>query len=331
MSLYAYGNTAKCNPNINEDAVYVGDINGYIVMMVADGNGTKKSMINPGSLAISIAVDYLKNFITDKTSIDDINAQIKYMMYTISRSFLSINAIDEKYANIYASLSVLVINNITLKGVAASIGNCEMRLIRNGQLKRLNHLHCEAFELFSKGEINEDEFFTHPKRAILTSALGVFDMPKFDILQEQFNSNDIILLSSDGLHRIIHPTEVLQLLSKYDDMNEGVDNVLIKASDDGCEDNCTLICCYINDDNGMSIEDKSQAISSPIFNPKSSLSSQNNSQSLNANAKNDGEKQGENNENVGNKWGEKQGGNSSNNNSNYYDPFQNMKKKKKKR
>lgn len=255
MSLFAYGNTARCQMEINEDSYVVKKIGDYIVLMVADGNGGSKGMINVGTLATNVMVDYLTHLIKPTTSIIDIYNFIENGMFTASRCFLSINAIDEKYSNVYASMTVAVIEEISLNMVVASIGNTELRLIRNGQITRVNKLFSEAYDLYIKNEIDEFELYSHPKRAILTSALGVFDEACVDVVKTQLMQEDILLLSSDGLYRCMSPQQIVEKLAKNgDDISKAVDGILQDADKSKCQDNCTLICSYVYNDNGISVD-----------------------------------------------------------------------------
>lgn len=254
MSIYAYGNTEKCGMDINEDSYAVQKIGDYIVLIVADGNGGKKGMINIGGMAVSVMLDYLKRIIHDKTSIIDIYHQIEAGMFMASRCFLAVNAIDEQYSNIYASMSVAIIEEISLNMVFASIGNTEIQLVRKGSINRINKLFSEAYDLYEKNEINEEELYAHPKRAILTSALGVFENPHIDIMKAQLMKEDILIFTTDGLYRCMAPQEVIKkLASNGDDISAAVNKILKDAKELECADNCTMICAYVYDDNGASL------------------------------------------------------------------------------
>lgn len=255
MGVFAYGNTSRCAMEFNEDSFCVKKIGDYVVLMVADGNGSQKGMINTGALAISIMDDYLKHIIKANTSIKEIYDKLEAGMFTASRCFLSINAIDEKYANVYASLSVAIIEEISMNVVFASIGNTEIKMLRNGQITRINELFSEAYNLYIRNEISDEELYMHPKRAILTSALGVFEEAKVDILMTQLMKEDILLLTTDGLYRCMTPSQIMEILAENGgNIPTAVDKVLEKANSLECPDNSTLICCYVQDDNGVSID-----------------------------------------------------------------------------
>lgn len=261
MSLFAYGNSVKCSMDINEDGYAVKKIGDYIVLIVADGNGSSKGMISPGAMAVSIMNDYLTHIIKPKTSIKEIYNQMEAAMFAASRCFLSVNAIDEKYSNIYASMTVAVIEEISLNMVYASIGNTEIRLVRNGKINRINKLFSEAYDMYANNEINDEELYSHPKRAMLTSALGVFNEARLDIMMTQLMKEDILIFTTDGLYRCMSPQHVVEILARNgDSIPKAVDKVLGEAMDLECPDNCTMICCYVQDDHGASLEKKYQDI-----------------------------------------------------------------------
>lgn len=257
-NLYAYGNTTRCKPKVNEDAYYVGTIEHFVVMIVADGNGTKEGMVNPGNMAVTLMIDYLNTAINKDTHIEEVQKILDNAFYMISRCFISVGAIGADYQNIYACMSVALIDNISSCMVFGNVGNGEIHLLRKQTFTLLNKVHSEAYEAFeanSQGELWNSEYWrTNMKRGIVTSALGVFDKPKADIQLVQLTKDDIIIMVTDGLMYLTGPIGIAEVLAEFtDDMNKGVDKVLQKAESYECPDNCTLLCAYIITDNGMTL------------------------------------------------------------------------------
>lgn len=257
-NLYAYGNTTRCKPKVNEDAYYVGTIEHFVVMIVADGNGTKEGMVNPGNMAVTLMIDYLNTAINKDTRIEEVQKILDNAFYMISRCFISVGAIGADYQNIYACMSVALIDNISSCMVFGNVGNGEIHLLRKQTFTLLNKVHSEAYDAFeanSQGELWNSEYWrTNMKRGIVTSALGVFDKPKADIQLIQLTKDDIIIMVTDGLMYLTGPIGIAEVLSEFtDDMNKGVDKVLQKAETYECPDNCTLLCAYIITDNGMTL------------------------------------------------------------------------------
>lgn len=240
--IYFYGNTAQCQCDKQEDAIFMSELEDYYILMIADGNGGQAGDINTGQLAINIMYNYLQKIITPYSSLQDIRDSMDFGMFIVSQSFLSINAISEKYRNIYASLAVVIISKTTQKMMFASTGNTELQLIRNGKLQRINRIYSDAYEALQRGEIEERDFYVHPGRSMLTSAIGVFPEVSADImLFGELQEKDIFILSTDGVYRYLNPDEVISILGEASNIQEGVNQILTEINDKGGEDNASLI------------------------------------------------------------------------------------------
>lgn len=251
LNLYCYGNKKQCQLNKMEDAIYIGDINDYFIFMVADANGGQVGAVNTGQLSINIMLNYLRKIIQPQTSIHDIQKSLDIGFYTISQSLLSINAIDVKYENMYCSLSVLIVSKTSFQTVYGSIGNTEIQLVRNGKFNRVNRVHSETYEALMNHEIEEKDFYVDPRRATLTSALGVFPEPKVDMLYiGNLHENDVIFMTTDGIYRYITPDKVIEILATTSTIEEGVNSVLNKVDEQGGEDNASLIVIHLYDRQG---------------------------------------------------------------------------------
>ena len=218
--IYFYGNTAQCQCDKQEDAIFMSELEDYYILMIADGNGGQAGDINTGQLAINIMFNYLQKIITPYSSLQDIRDSMDFGMFIVSQSFLSINAISEKYRNIYVSLAVVIISKTTQKMMFASTGNTELQLIRNGKLQRINRIYSDAYEALQ----------------------GVFPEVSADImLFGELQEKDIFILSTDGVYRYLNPDEVISILGEASNIQEGVNQILTEINDKGGEDNASLI------------------------------------------------------------------------------------------
>lgn len=239
--IYFYGNTTQGQLDKQEDAIHMSEIGDYYILMIADGNGGQSGDINTGQLAINIMLNYL-NKIVPNSSIIDIRDSLDFGFFLISQAFLSINAVNERYRNIYSSLSVVIISRLSHKLLFASTGNTEIQLIRNGKFQRMNKVYSEAYEALKRNEIEEKDFYIHPGRALLTSALGVFPEVTTDImLIGELKEGDVLFLTTDGIYRYLNPDQVIERLVEASSINDGVNSVLKEIQDIGGEDNAALI------------------------------------------------------------------------------------------
>ena len=246
MELYSYGNKKQCQLPKMEDAIHIEHINGFYIFIVADANGGTEGGVNSGQLAVNIMLNYLHKAITTSTSIKDIETILDIGFYTVSQAILSINAIDNKYENVYCSMSVLIVSDTTYQACLGSVGNTEIAMIRNSKFSRLNEVHSQAYQALQSGKIEEADFYIDPGRSILTSALGVFPEVRCDIMSiGRLSQDDIILMTTDGIYRYYTPDKVIEILGTASSIDDGVNDVLKIVDEAGGEDNASLIVIHL--------------------------------------------------------------------------------------
>jgi len=81
-----------------------------------------------------------------------------------------------------------------------NVGDCRVYLLRD-RLLRLTEDHTEAYELFRRGVIGEEDLRNHPLRNLLTSAVigGYPDEVLIHTKLMEIREGDLLLLCSDGL------------------------------------------------------------------------------------------------------------------------------------
>lgn len=241
-NIYFYGNKRQCDMKIQEDAFAVYNLHGYTILMVADGQGGIAGSINTGQLAINIMKNYLSVIIQEKTGLAEIEKALPQAFYTASQAFLAINAIDERFTNVYSSLSVAIISEISHNLLIGSIGNTEIIRVSDGSIQRINYCHNEAQKEIDKGELDEIDYYFSPGRAICTSALGVFPNINVDIsLVGPLKKGDILVLTTDCIFRYMSPLDMFAKVAQHKTIDEGVECVLQELEEQKAQDNEALI------------------------------------------------------------------------------------------
>jgi len=112
-----------------------------------------------------------------------------------------------------STVVAVILNARKLYWVA--VGDSRIYLIRNGALIQVNREHIYAVELDEKaatGEISWEAAASNPKRAALTSYLGMETPEKIDrnIRPMQLLTGDLVLLMSDGVFGVLSDDEILE-------------------------------------------------------------------------------------------------------------------------
>ena len=123
----------------------------------------------------------------------------------------------------------------------AHIGDSRLYLIRREYIKQLTEDHTVVQNLVTGGTISADQARTHPKRHILTRALGVDLNVEADISKITLRTQDKILLCTDGLTNHVTLEEIHHLVSNATEVKQAVHSLTKMALERGGADNITVI------------------------------------------------------------------------------------------
>ena len=84
-------------------------------------------------------------------------------------------------------------------------GNTRLYILRNSALTQITRDQTKAAELLNEGKIDLETYHVHPDRLVITDGLGVLLKPHIQILHGKLKENDIVLMSTDGLHYAVQP------------------------------------------------------------------------------------------------------------------------------
>lgn len=126
--------------------------------------------------------------------------------------------------------------------VVAHVGDSRAYLLYNDGLYQMTEDHTFVNFLIKNGQLTEEEAYTHPKRSVLTRAVGTTEEVDVDISDNPWGSGDILLLCSDGLTSMISDRDIgLVLSSTSMNLDEKADRLIELALDAGGTDNISLI------------------------------------------------------------------------------------------
>lgn len=122
-----------------------------------------------------------------------------------------------------------------------NIGDSRAFVVEAGQLHSLTTDHNLANELYKQGKIELSEVAHHPKRNVLTNAIGIKQELLIDVFDVPTAAN-LLLLSSDGLHDYVD-FEVIEavLLKENFSLQAKVTELINLSNQAGGFDNVTMI------------------------------------------------------------------------------------------
>jgi protein phosphatase len=125
--------------------------------------------------------------------------------------------------------------------VLANVGDSRTYLFRHGRLRRVTVDHSYVQELVATGHITEDEARDHPRRNIITRALGIEPEVRVDWWTLPLIKGDRFLLCSDGLVDEVDDVDIASTLTLEGDPQVAADRLVEKANEAGGRDNVTVV------------------------------------------------------------------------------------------
>lgn len=122
-----------------------------------------------------------------------------------------------------------------------NLGDSRTYRLSKGKLQQVSVDHSEVQELIDAGEITPEQAAVHPRRHVVTRALGAGDGVEADYWLLPAEAGDRILLCSDGLTGELTDGQILQLLDPAAHPQEAAEALVQAALDSGGRDNITVI------------------------------------------------------------------------------------------
>lgn len=125
--------------------------------------------------------------------------------------------------------------------VIAQVGDSRAYLLHKGQLQQVTRDHSLMTELIEAGEITPEEARVHPKRSVITRALGSDPLMQPDIYELNVEAGDRLLLCSDGLSTMLTDDRIADTLNRIGDAQRCASQLVNEAIEAGGYDNVTVI------------------------------------------------------------------------------------------
>ena len=123
----------------------------------------------------------------------------------------------------------------------AHIGDSRIYIYNKDELRQITTDHTYVNTLLLNGLITYKQSLKHPKKHVLTNAVGIKKSVSVDIGQISLKDDDNLLICSDGLHNLLDGKKLLKALNEPLEIEEKIISIINKALDLGGNDNITLI------------------------------------------------------------------------------------------
>ncbi len=222
----------------NEDNcnVLVGHPGVPTCFVIADGMGGHKS----GEVASKLAVDSVCNHLINANwENQDVSGLLKDIITSVNDELYKFSLLNESTQGMGTTLIIVVLKNGKL--YIGHVGDSRVYLIKENTIQKLTSDHSYIEELVKNGSITKDEAINHPKKNVITRAVGYELDLQVDTYEIDVFKNDQLLLCTDGLTNMLAEDEILGIIKKIEDPQLACDTLVENANNKGGEDNITVI------------------------------------------------------------------------------------------
>ena len=140
------------------------------------------------------------------------------------------------------TLSIAVISDENV--IVGHVGDSRIYRARNGQFTQLTEDHSWVAEEVKRGNLTAEEAAVHPRRNLISQAIGVTPIIEPMVAEFDLATGDKILLCSDGLHGLVTDEDILRTIEDASP-SIAVETLVEKANAAGGPDNVTVVLANI--------------------------------------------------------------------------------------
>ncbi|MEG1436823.1 MAG: Stp1/IreP family PP2C-type Ser/Thr phosphatase [Oscillospiraceae bacterium] len=223
----------------NQDSYAAGELpNGVAWAVVCDGMGGNAG----GNIASSTAVKMISEQITsgyrDGMSTLSIRNILTAAIQNANLSIFDMSRANEELKGMGTTVVAAIVTKNTV--CVAHAGDSRAYLISHNGITQITKDHSVVQAMVETGELTPAEAKVHPRKNLITRALGVDDDIRVDFSEESMDNDEVLLICTDGLTNYVEVDDIYNVTSsgKY---YEFADTLVELANKNGGGDNITVV------------------------------------------------------------------------------------------
>ena len=223
----------------NQDAYATAVIADCTVAVVCDGMGGT----NGGHMASTVAVDtlleQLRSLLKPGMEREQIKNAVLQGIAQANDAIRAKAAEDETLANMGTTLVCAVCRDS--EALVFNVGDSRGYLIGENGIRQITRDHSVVENMVERGDITPAQARRHPRRNLITRALGPDVQVEADTFPVSWQQGDFLLLCTDGLVNTVTDQEMLFEIMHENDLDGCLDRLMAAAREQGAPDNVTIV------------------------------------------------------------------------------------------
>ncbi|MGH9863317.1 MAG: PP2C family protein-serine/threonine phosphatase [Candidatus Acidiferrales bacterium] len=221
-----------------------------VLLAVADGMGGHSS----GQVASQLCVDNLPRAVEQlvsggETSAEKMSAALRRAVEVTNEAIFQAAKKSHEFEGMGTTLTAVWLAGG--QALIAQVGDSRAYLLHQGKLTQLTQ---DQTVLNSVSEAEREALANTPFENMLLQAVGAMAQLDVPITSHELVPDDLLLLCSDGLYKVLNNAKLGELLSRPDSLESKAQTLINETNAGGGPDNVTVILCRIQKGGGEQAE-----------------------------------------------------------------------------
>lgn len=211
-----------------------------VIAVLCDGMGGEKAGNIASDLAAKTFISELREMLlANKKRKPDIKAMMTEACDTANRMIYSYSCFDTDYTGMGTTIVSAVIFGDS--AYVLNVGDSRCYKISRRKMTQVTKDHSLVQEMVDRGELTPAQARTHPRRNVITRALGVNELVPCDVFSPKLQRGELLLLCSDGLTNMLEDKEIFDTYRRHTDPLSLGRSLMAEALKRGARDNVTIV------------------------------------------------------------------------------------------
>ena len=223
----------------NQDACAVLTPDGYTVAVVCDGMGGTQGGRMASAIAVETFTRELSRSLRPGMSAGQLEQAAGYAVALSNDAVREYGLAHPGFERMGTTLvSAVVRDDLAL---VSNVGDSRAYHITREGIRQVSRDHSVVEDMVEKGDLTRDEARHHPRRNLITRALGTEPGVAADAFPLKWQQGDFLLLCSDGLTDMLEDAEIYRILAGEGSLQDKAVALVQAANDSGGRDNIAVI------------------------------------------------------------------------------------------
>lgn len=225
--------------SMNQDACAAGEFpDGTAWAVVCDGMGGAASGDVASTTAVKIISERIQASYREGMQANSIRSVLFSAIEAANSVVFEMSCANPEFEGMGTTVVAAILRDQAV--YIAHAGDSRAYRITSSAVAQLTRDHSMVQVMVDRGQITPSEAREHPRKNIITRALGVNDRILIDFCEEPFESGDVLLICTDGLTNMVEDEAIFRA-SQEASAGELPEKLVQMANENGGQDNITVV------------------------------------------------------------------------------------------